>query len=129
MDRPLATNQIEFSLLHMDPMFDGTLDQAQTLQAPPMVWSPLAGGSLFRPGDPAAERLAQAAAAMADRYGGASLEQLAYAWVMAHPARALPIIGTNRADRITSAARAATIRLEREDWFTLWVAAKGHGIP
>lgn len=128
MDRPLATNQLELSLLHMDPLFDGTLDQAQTLAAPPMAWSPLAGGRLFRSGDAAADRLASCAAEMGLRYG-ASLEQLAYAWVMAHPARPLPIIGTNRSDRIESAAQAAHLALTREDWFAMWVAAKGHGIP
>lgn len=131
MDRPLATNQVECSLLHMDPLTDGTFDQAQTLAAPPMAWSPLAGGRLFGPGE-AAGRLAALAAGIGPRYGsgqGATLEQLAYAWVMAHPARPLPIVGTNRTDRIESAARAAAIRLGREDWFALWVAARGHGIP
>ncbi len=66
---------------------------------------------------------------MAPNYGDASLEQLAYAWVMAHPSQPLPVIGTNRIDRIQSAARAAGIAMAREDWFALWVAAKGHGIP
>lgn len=130
LDRPLATNQVEFSLLHMDPMFDGSFDQAQETRTCPMAWSPLAGGKLFGAATaPAAGRLAAEAARLAEAYDGASLEQLAYAWVMAHPARPLPVIGTNRTDRIRSAARAADLRLAREDWFALWVAAKGHGIP
>ena len=129
MDQPLATNQVEFSLLHMDPIFDGTFDQLQTERVQPMAWSPLAGGSLFDGKNPAAQRLAKEAALIAPKYNGASLEQLAYAWVMAHPCRPIPVIGTNRHDRIQSASIAAHIELEREDWFALWVAAKGHGIP
>jgi len=58
-----------------------------------------------------------------------TLDQLAYAWIMAHPSTPLPILGTNKLERIQAAAKAASIRLEREDWYALWVAAKGHGIP
>jgi len=129
MDQPLVTNQVEFSLLHMDPIIDGTFDQMQTHSVQPMAWSPLAGGSLFDGNNAAAQRLANEAALIAPKYGDASLEQLAYAWVMAHPSRPVPVIGTNRIDRIESAAKAVAITLDREDWFGLWVAAKGHGIP
>lgn len=129
MDQPLVTNQVEFSLLHMDPMFDGTFDQLQTERVQPMAWSALAGGGLFDRTNPAAQRLATEAALIAAKYGDASLEQLAYAWVMAHPSQPVPVIGTNRLDRIASAAKAGAITLDREDWFGLWVAAKGHGIP
>lgn len=129
MDTGLVTNQVEFGLLQMDPVFDGTFDQAQMLTFRPMVRSPLAGGRLFAVGDPAADRIRAAATAMLTRYPGATLEQIAYAWVMAHPSRPIPVIGTNKIDRIETSAVAAALRLEREDWFALWVAAKGHGIP
>lgn len=129
MDRPLATNQVEFSLLHMDPIYDGTFDQLQTERVKPMAWSPLARGGLFDPAAPAAQRLASEAALLAPKYGNASLETLAYAWIMAHPSQPLPVIGSNRLDRIKAASEAAGIALEREDWYALWVAAKGHGIP
>lgn len=129
MARPLATNQIEFHLLHMDPMTDGSLHQCERLGVTPMAWSPLAGGKLFDPANPAAPRLADAAAGMSARYGGATLEQLAYAWILAHPSRPLPVIGTNQVERIRSAAQAAEIALAREDWYALWEAAKGHKVP
>ena len=129
MERPLATNQLEFHLLNMDPMTDGTLHQCERLGVTPMAWSPLAGGKLFDPANPAAPRLAAAAAGMGARYGGATLEQLAYAWLLAHPSRPLPVIGTNQVGRIRSAAQAETLALEREDWYALWTAAKGHKVP
>lgn len=128
LDRPIATNQVEFSLLHMAPTTDGTFDQCQREGFRPMAWSPLAGGRLF--GDDAAgQRLAAAAAAIGERTNGASLEALAYAWVMAHPSKPMPVVGTNRIERIESAARAASLTLERHDWFQLWTAATGHAIP
>jgi predicted oxidoreductase len=129
MDQPLATNQIEFHLLHMDPILDGTLHQCEKRGVLPMAWSPLAGGRLFDASNPAAQRLAAAAASMAPRYGGATLEQLAYAWILAHPSRPVVVIGTNKLERIASAAQVDAIVLEREDWYALWEAAQGCQIP
>lgn len=129
LEQPLVTNQVEFHLLHMDPVYDGVFDQCQKLQVRPMAWSPLAGGRLFDATNEAARRLAAEAARLTDKYDGATLEQLAYAWILAHPAQALPVIGTNKVERIESAAQAASIQLEREDWYSLWEAAKGHKIP
>ena len=129
MEQPLATNQIEFHLLRPDPITDGTLLQCEKLGVSPMAWSPLAGGRLFDPNHPAAQRLAVAAQKMLPRYQGASLEQLACAWILAHPSQPLPVIGTNKLARLQSAAQAAGINLERQDWYALWESAQGHKIP
>lgn len=129
LEQPLVTNQVEFHLMHMDPVYDGVFDQCQKLQVRPMAWSPLAGGRLFDATNEAARRLAAEAARLADKYGGATLEQLAYAWILAHPAQPLPVIGTNKTARIEGAVQSASIQLEREDWYALWEAAKGHKIP
>ena len=129
MEQPLVTNQLEFHLLHHEPMHDGTLHQCEQLGVRPMAWSPLAGGRLFDPQNPAAQRLAAAAKQLSSRYGGATLEQLAYAWIMAHPSRPLPVIGTNKLERIHSAVKADEIVLERQDWFMLWEAVQGRRIP
>jgi predicted oxidoreductase len=129
MDQPLVTNQIEFHLLRPEPINDGTLHQCEKLNVHPMAWSPLAGGRLFEPTNPAAARLATLANTMSARYNGASLEQLAYAWILAHPSQPLPVIGTNKLERLQSAAQAEALVLEREDWFAMWEAAQGRSIP
>ena len=129
MDQPLVTNQVEFSLLRMDPIFDGVLDQCIRLGIAPMAWSPLGGGRLVRADDEAGARVQQAVAEIADRHGGATVDQVAYAWIMAHPSRPMPIIGSNQVERIERAAKAATIQLTREDWYALWTAAQGKRIP
>lgn len=129
LEQPLVTNQIEFHLLHPEPIHDGTLQQCEKLGVLPMAWSPLAGGRILNSNDPAAMRLATVAKGMSARYNSATLEQLAYAWILAHPSHPLPIIGTNKVERLRSAAHADAIVLEREDWYALWEAAQGRPIP
>ena len=129
VDKPLVTNQIEFHLLHTDPIHDGSLDQAQKRRFNPMAWSPLAGGRLMDPDNAAGQRVRKACAAISEKYGNATVDQLAYAWIMAHPSSPIPVVGTNKIERLDSIAKATTIQLEREDWYALWTAAKGHGIP
>lgn len=129
MDQPLVTNQLEFSLLRMDPIFDGVLDQCMRLGVSPMAWSPLGGGRLVRTDDEAGARVQQAVAEIAERHGGATVDQVAYAWIMAHPSRPMPIIGSNQVERIERAARSTAIQLTREDWYALWTAAQGKRIP
>lgn len=129
MDVPLATNQVEFSLLHMDPLSDGTADQCQRLRVHPMAWSPLGQGRLMRADDEAAVRVQRVASELAPKYGGATVDQLAYAWILALPSAPMPIVGSNRFERVESAARAADITLERQDWYALWTAAQGRNIP
>ena len=129
VDTGLLTNQVEFHLLKMEPTIDGTFDLCLQHRMRPMAWSPLAGGKLFDKNNPASVRLASVANSMSAKYGGATLEQLAYAWVMGHPSRPIAVIGTNKLERIESAVRAASLTLEREDWYALWVAAQGRNIP
>jgi predicted oxidoreductase len=129
MEQPLVTNQLEFHLLHMEPIHDGTFSQCERLGIHPMAWSPLAQGRMFDPKNEAAQRLKICAEKLSAKYGGATLEQFAYAWILAHPARPLPVIGTSKIDRIVSAAKSCDIALDREDWYALWEAAQGRKIP
>ena len=130
---PLVTNQIEFSLLHMDPLLDGTLDQCQRLCRTPMAWSPLGGGRLFAEGDEAAARLRTTMAELGDKYGGAhgpaTPAELALAWVLAHPSRPAAVFGTSRPERLEAIARSSRIQLDHHDWYLLWTAAQGRRIP
>lgn len=129
MLKPLVTNQVEFSLLHMDPVYDGVFDHAQQRGYRPMAWSPLARALLWDASHAASQRLQAVGRELSEKYEGATLDQLAYAWILAHPAGALPVIGTHKPERIRAAAAATKLRLEREDWYALWTAAKGHPIP
>lgn len=129
MDQPLVTNQVEFSLMHMAPIYDGTGDQCQRLRIHPMAWSPLAGGRLMKPVGEAASRIHATCAELAPKYGNATVDQLAYAWILAHPSQPLAVIGTNKPERIRQTAASVEIKLEREDWYALWEASQGNPIP
>lgn len=125
---PLVTHQIEFNPFRMDALYDGTLDQCQQRGIRPMAWSPLGGGRLFTD-EPAALRVREVCAALSETYAGASVSALVHAWVMSHPAGAVPVIGTNKAERIRDLAGAAAIKLDRRDWYAVWQAAEGRRIP
>src|ERR1700741_78435 len=44
---PLVTNQLEISITHHEPLFDGSLDVLMKHRVSPMGWSPLGGGKLM----------------------------------------------------------------------------------
>jgi len=129
LDFPLVTNQIEFSVLHLPPLYDGTLDQCQQLRVPPMAWSPLAGGKLFTNTDERSTKTGVALQKVGEELGGVSVEQVALAWIMQHPANAMPVLGTGRPERIRESARAASLQLSRDQWFEILAASTGQEVP
>jgi predicted oxidoreductase len=129
LDFPLATNQIEFSVTHYAPIFDGTLDQCQRLRMPPMAWSPVGGGSLFTGDDERSARVRQALQTAADQIGGVGIDQIALAWILKHPVKVLPVLGTGKLERIRAAIDAEQIQLDREQWYSIYVASAGQDIP
>jgi predicted oxidoreductase len=128
LGRAPATNQLEVSLLRMDAIYDGSLDQCQASDVHPMAWSPLAGGRLFSGAEQDAVRTRTALARIAREYD-ASAEQLAIAWVAALPSKPQVVIGTNQPERIRAAVRGLEITLERQHWYELWQAAQGRSVP
>jgi hypothetical protein len=121
----IVTNQIELHALQPGPLTDGTLDLAARDDVVPLAWSPLGEGRL---GDGAAAQSQRAAAvhAVIDRVAtdaGTSRSTVALAWVMRHPTRPIPIIGTTRPERIRAAAAAIDLTLTRDDWLAITRAA------
>lgn len=128
LNYPVVTNQVEFSVMYMQPMEDGTFDQAQQLRRSPMIWSPLGGGRIFTEDSEQANRLRDELNKQAEKYNVA-IDQIALAWVMMHPSKPVTVIGTGNIDRIKGAAGSVDIKLSREDWFRIWTASKGHEVP
>ncbi|MFK5921132.1 MAG: aldo/keto reductase [Verrucomicrobiota bacterium] len=125
----LVTNQIEFSLLHMDPLDDGSLSQCERQHIRPMAWSPLGGGRLFDQDNEAGLRIRKCIDDMRHKYDDIDDATLALAWILAHPSQPRVILGTTQGKRIQSSALAANIQLDRQDWYALWQAAKGQSVP
>ncbi len=124
METPLATNQIEMSLLAREPFTNGDLAFLQERALPPMAWSPLGGGDLFGPEHAG---LMQALARIGAEQG-VDATAVAVAWLLRHPARILPVMGTNRLDRIARLADAARVEIDRETWFELYTVARGQEV-
>jgi predicted oxidoreductase len=125
---PIVSTQPELSPLRIDTIESGELDQAIAMDLAVLAWSPLGGG---RVGDPTSEREQNVAAALsgvAAAYG-VSRTAAAYSWIMAHPARPIPIIGSQNPARIAEAADAFKIQWTRADWYSVLVAARGVPLP
>jgi predicted oxidoreductase len=151
LQAPIVSNQISISLLRLDPIYegraggagsvdsagDGVLDQCLELDITPLAYSPVGGGWLSgrrevpadHPRREAIERIFNAMDEMRENYGNATNTQLAVAWLLAHPAQIIPLVGSNKPDHIHEGAQAAPIQLSRTDWYKLWVAARGERVP
>ena len=128
LQAPLAVNQIEYSPLEIAPLSDGTFDLAQELGFAVMAWSPLGGGRLGEPSGLWQQGVAAALDTVASKHG-VSRAAAAYSWIMAHPARSVPIVGSQNAERITEAADAFRIEWTRADWYAVLIAARGEKLP
>ena len=125
---PLSTIQPELSPLCLDPVTDGTLDMAIQHDLATLAWSPLGGGRIAAPEDNRSRAVAAAIDAVAD-VQGVSRTAATYAWIMAHPARPIPIVGSQHAERIREAADAYKVRWTRESWYKVLVASRGEKLP
>jgi predicted oxidoreductase len=121
----LVTNQIELSVLRMDPLQDGTLDQCMIRGISPMAWSPLGGGLLFSGTSEKTVRVRETLRDIGRELQGASEDQVALAWLLAHPAKIVPVLGTSDAARLQSAAKSEALKLTRQQWFRIWTASAG----
>jgi predicted oxidoreductase len=124
----LVTNQIEFSVMNVDPLFDGTLSQCQKLRISPMIWSPLAGGRIFTDNSEQAQRIRNELNRLSEIYNS-SIENLALAWIFAHPSNPVVVVGSGKTERIARYSESVNIKLSREDWFRILAASQGNEVP
>ena len=125
---PIVSTQPEISPLRIDCFENGEIDQALRLCLRPLAWSPLGGGRLANPGNDRDRAVAEALDAVAIDHG-VSRSVAAYSWVMAHPAGIVPIVGSQRPERIVEAVGAVQVRWTRQQWYGVLVAARGEMLP
>jgi predicted oxidoreductase len=133
---PLILHQVEISLAKLDAFTDGTLDQCLIERITPMAWSPLAAGLI---GEGAKRLLTAQQSYRPERFlplleeiskqRGVDRTVVALAWLLKHPAKIMPIIGSTNPERIREAVRATEIELTREEWYRLLTAARGEPLP
>lgn len=123
---PIHVNQIEISLTHNEPMFDGQLDYCQRKHILPMSWSPL--GILKKPQSQWPSKLQDAIFKLTKKYD-CGFASIALAWLLKHPAKIHPILGTTNPNRLIEAQQALQIQLNEEDWFFLLEAVRERPCP
>ena len=125
MSSPLVTNQIELSLLAHEGFTNGDVAYLQERKVAPMAWSPLGGGSLFSLEN---KVLLNALKAIGE-VSGVDEAAVAVAWLLAHPAKIMPVMGTNSLARIGKISDALKVKMDRETWFELYSIALGSEVP
>jgi predicted oxidoreductase len=123
----LVSIQPEYSALTLTALFDGTFDQAMQHNLNVLAWSPLAGGSLASPENLSTE-LREVMASLAEREK-VDLATLGIAFVLAHPSRPIPIIGTTNPDRVRESTLALKVNLDRADVYQIIQASMGEALP
>jgi predicted oxidoreductase len=124
MQARLATNQIELSLSAHQAFTNGDIAFHQEHGLPLMAWSPLAGGRLLAEADIGLRsRLAEIGADYSIDWTA-----VAVAWLLRHPARIMPVLGTNTLSRITQISDALKVEMDRQTWFELYTLALGHEV-
>jgi predicted oxidoreductase len=125
---PIVSTQPELSALRIDTIENGELDQAIAMDMAVLAWSPLGGGRIGEPGSEREQAVAAALSGVAAAHG-VSRTAAAYSWIMAHPARPIPIVGSQNPARIVEAADAFKVQWTRADWYSVLVAARGVPLP
>jgi predicted oxidoreductase len=146
----LAVNQLEMSLAHLDwvdqgihvnqkagtsvNFAEGLMEYSQMEQIQLQAWGPLAQGR-FSGRDVANEpdNIQQTAKLVAQMASAKETtpEAIVLGWLMRHPAMIQPVIGTINPERIRAcqdAERQAQI-MTRDEWYGLWVSARGKKMP
>lgn len=126
---PLSANQIEVSVLHHEHFDNGNIDFLQEKKVVPMAWSPFAGGRLFYEESENAFKTRSVLKELAEKYGTSGIEAIAAAWLFVHPVNFVVVLGSGKIERIKNAIEGMNIKLTREEWFRIWMAARGQEIP
>jgi len=122
---PVTANQIEFSLTKNDAMFNGTLDKMLQEGIQTMSWSPL--GAVFKDETAQTKRIKAVLKKLTKKYE-ISEDVILLAFILKHPAKVAPVVGTTNKERILNANSALNIHLELQDWFEMLAASQGYEV-
>lgn len=122
----VSYNQIEYSITHLEPMLNGSLDHMQLNNIRPMCWSPM--GSVFKKDNEQTRRIQTRIAILSEKYA-VSPEGILLEWILKHPAGIIPVFGSTDISRISWLQKATTLEIEIQDWFSLWTESTGEDVP
>ena len=108
---------------------EGVLEYCRLKGITIQAWSPLQHGFIEgvfldnQTFETLNQKLAELAAAK-----GVSPAVLAIAWILRHPAKIQPIVGTTNAKRLIEFSSALEVKITRQEWYELYLAA-GNKLP
>ncbi|MCD4850670.1 aldo/keto reductase [Arthrobacter sp. AK01] len=147
---PVVANQLEMSLLHRDWLEStvlvnhaeglgysfpqGTLEHCMAKGIELQAYGSLAQGRYTGAKSGDLSPAESATASLLEQLAGekdTTPEAILLGWLMKHPARISPVVGTTNPARIQACADAASVAgtMSRAEWYGLWVAARGSNIP
>ncbi|MCY3045637.1 aldo/keto reductase [Aerococcus urinae] len=129
LNQSLVTNQIQCSAIDYENFENGTIDLCMEKRIHPMIWSPLSGGELFTSQEENIKKVRSVMEEIAEEIGAESIAEVAYAWLLRHPSKMIPIVGSYRIDYVKPAVKALDYQLTNEQWYMIWTAYKGHKVP
>lgn len=143
--QPLVANQLQLSITNANMISNGInvnmennaainrdgsiLDYSRLHDMTVQPWSPFQYGffeGVFLGSDKFPE-LNQVIDSVAAKYG-VSNTTIAIAWLLRHPAKMQPVIGSMNIDRLKDCCAASEITLTREEWYAIYRAA-GNKLP
>ena len=119
-------NQIELSITNNSPFTDGLIDYLNQKNIGIMAWSPL--GNFFKTKSKSNMALLELLEILNKKYSSTN-DQLLLSWLMKHPSKIFPVIGTTNYERINLAANSENIELEITDWFLMYEKINGKRVP
>ena len=128
-DGKLVTNQVEISPYHLEQFQNGNMEFFLKENIHPMGWSPLAGGRLMNPDDEKGKRILDKLKEIAIDLHVSEIEKVIYAWILKHPSKIIPVIGSGKTERLKLAVDSLKLNLSREQWFEILIASQGHPVP
>ncbi|MFF4934904.1 aldo/keto reductase family oxidoreductase [Streptomyces griseofuscus] len=147
LDVPLVADQLEMSLARRDWLEagvlvntaeaasvgfpEGTLEHCRANGIGLQAWGALARGRFTGLQETPEERATATYVAALAEAKGTTAETILLWWLQRHPARIAPLVGSARPDRIRSCADAVgrEPELSHEEWYRLWITARGTELP
>ncbi len=128
-DQKLVTNQVEISPYCIEHFNNYNMDFFIKEQIKPMSWSPLAGGKLLLPTDAKSRRINKVLSEISAELSIKNIDTIIYSWLLKHSAGIMPIVGSSKIERVKNAVEALNIEISDEQWYRIYTASTGAGLP
>ena len=119
----IEQHQVEISTTNLDAFHNGILEQAQLNNIAIQSWSPLGNGLLNGQID-SHNHIMSVVEKLSQKHS-VSITSVLLAFLYAHPANIIPVMGTTKFERLVEAKDSMQVELNRAEFYEIWTAAIG----